>query len=372
MKYSLNLKKIKKVDVIIIDDAYSNIKFEKSISSATIKKNEFFLIPLIKGVIDCIFRLNFSRKNLSRMYFKNLVNFFSPKIVLGHEMNGRIFLLKEDFPNLITIVYQMNNYYEYYKDIVPKIINERISRKNFECNYLILKNKISKKYLNFIKSKKIILGSVKNNEIITKSSTEKKYDIMFISTFRSITPNYKGLNHVGAMNCNDASNLFICDILGELAKSDNLKIAIALSSLRKEKIRKINITDELNFFKSSINKFYYEKNLNSYQLAEKSKIIINVGSSLGVDLLSRGLKVLFFQPIDFMPADIIEPVNKQKKIGEYWYRGSDKEIIRKKIKNFLKIKSNLWKRIKKNKLQTYDPNNIALKKIIQNILIKHE
>ena len=61
---------------------------------------------------------------------------------------------------------------------------------------------------------------------------------MFISTFRSITPNYKGLNHVGAMNCNDASNLFICDILGELAKSYNLKIAVALSSLRKEKIRK--------------------------------------------------------------------------------------------------------------------------------------
>lgn len=369
MKYSLSLKK---VDVLIIDDSYSKIKFEKSISSLTIKKNEFFLIPLIKGIIDCALKLNFSRRNLSRMYFKNLVNCLSPKIVLGHEMNSRIFLLKQDFPDLITIVYQLNNYYDYYKDIVPEIINERINKKNFSCDYLILKNKTSKKYLNFIKSKKIILGSVKNNEIITDDNSKKKYDIMFISTFRRSVPQHKGLNYIAAMESNDASNSFICDILGEYAKKNKSKIAIALSSLRKEKKGKINIKDELNFFKSNIKKFYYDKNLNSYQLAEKSKIIINVGSSLGVDLFSRGHKVLFFQPIDFMPADIIEPINKQKKIGEYWYRGCNKKIIHKKIKNLLKMKSNSWKKIKKDKLQIYDPNNIALKKIIQNILNKNE
>tara|TARA_B100001057_G_scaffold491098_1_gene580649 strand:- start:818 stop:1909 length:1092 start_codon:yes stop_codon:yes gene_type:complete len=363
---------MEKIDVLIIDDSYSKIKFEKPISSITIKKNEFFLIPLVKGIIDCVFSFNFSRKNLSRMYFKNLVNFFSPKIVLGHEMNSRIFLLKEDFPDLITIVYQLNNYYDYYKDIVPEIINERILKKNFECDYLILKNDISKKYLNFIKSKKIVLGSVKNNEIITKNNSKKKYDIMFISTFRRSVSQHKGLNYIAAMDSNDASNSFICDILGEFAKKNKLKIAVALSSLRKEKKGKINIIDELNFFKSNIKKFFYEKNLNSYQLAEKAKIIVNVGSSLGVDLFSRGHKVLFFQPIDFMPADIIEPINKQKKTGEYWYRGCDKEIINKKIKNLLKIKSDSWKKIKNDKLQIYDPNNITLKKIIHNILNRYE
>ena len=116
---------------------------------------------------------------------------------------------------------------------------------------------------------------------------------MFASTFRKKVYKFFGLVHHGFLEMSDASSTYILNMINQLILSKNLKVCIAFSSLRSDKKNKLSFKDEKEFYQSNLKKFYVEKNIDSYQLAEKSKIIINVGSSLGLDLISRGHKVLF-------------------------------------------------------------------------------
>lgn len=369
MKFSFNLNKLSKVDLLIFDDSYSKLVMPKNIKVLTIKKNEIFLSTFLQSLILNIFNFNFSIKKIIYNYYKLLIKKICPRIVISHELKSNIFKIKKDFPNIITIVYQLNNYFDYYKKITDQIINKDFKKKDFKCDYLILKNKYSHRYLNFIKSKKVILGSIKNNEIKTKSYKKKKYDIMFISTFRKKINKFFGLTHYGGLEISDASSTYILDTINKLILSKNLKVCVAFSSLRSDKKNKLSFEDEEKFYQGNLKKFYVERNINSYQLAEKSKITINVGSSLGLDLISRGHKVLFLQPISFVPADLLEMISKKKKEGSFWYKGTNNSIIQKKIMNLILLNQNKWKKtFKKNEIQAYNVNNIYLKNLISKIL----
>jgi surface carbohydrate biosynthesis protein len=369
MKFSFNLSKLSKVDVLIYDDCYSNLDIPKKIKALTIKKNEVFLFIFLQSLILNILSFNFSIKKLIYSYYKLLIKKIRPSIIVSHELKSNIFKFKKDFPNIITIVYQLNNYFDYFKNVTNEIINKDFAKSDFKCDYLILKNKHSYKYLNFIKSKKIILGSIKNNEIKTNSYKKKKYDIMFASTFRKKVYKFFGLVHHGFLEMSDASSTYILNMINQLILSKNLKVCIAFSSLRSDKKNKLSFKDEKEFYQSNLKKFYVEKNIDSYQLAEKSKIIINVGSSLGLDLISRGHKVLFLQPISFAPADLLEMISKKKKEGSFWYKGTNNSIIQKKIMRLILLSQNKWKKtFKKNAIQAYDQNNIYLKNLISKIL----
>ena len=59
-----------------------------------------------------------------------------------------------------------------------------LNYKNLVCDYFFVYDKDSQKILNFIKTKFIVSGSVRNNEILRKKRKHKKYDVMFISEYR--------------------------------------------------------------------------------------------------------------------------------------------------------------------------------------------
>ncbi len=248
-----------------------------------------------------------------------------------------------------------------------------------KSDFFLIFDKWHKKIFEGVKTKFIINGSVKNNEIKIKNkkSKKKKYDIMYISQFRyldkiCLTEKKSGYesfvyeNHAHAMKYTDTLEIFILKILNEYCKKNNKSLCVALASNRKEKRNKMSQEDELKFYNQYLDNFKTESN-NSYEIAEKSNLTICLSSNLGPELLSRGKKVLFLNANTL----ISDWHFLKKEEGPFWYKGKNKDKIFKKIKFLLSCGSDKWSKIiQKNKSikMPFDPNNLKLKKLINNLI----
>ena len=99
--------------------------------------------------------------DINDLYFCEIIKVISPKVAIGNEINFNIFKFKKFFPKKIAIGYQCVQWGE----ISKARFKEWFSMRPLICDYFFVFDKESKKKLNFIKSKFIISGSVRNNEI---------------------------------------------------------------------------------------------------------------------------------------------------------------------------------------------------------------
>ena len=160
-----------------------------------------------------------------------------------------------------------------------------------------------------IDTKFIISGSVKSNEKITIPE-KKKYDLMFISEFRKLDPktinrikqgyhSYTFANRSIEMNFKDVCTIYVLDIINNFQNRKNIQLSVARSSIRKDKNNRLSKTDEMKFFNEYLNNFHVEE-MNSFQLAEKSDVIICISSNLAQNSGKRKksfiLKFKFINP----------------------------------------------------------------------------
>ena len=123
---------------------------------------------------------------------------------------------------------------------------------------------------------------------------------MYVSSFRHQVKSYHDTNqHYLTMTVSDAMSSYLLTILNNLKIKKKLKICLALASNRKEKTNRISSFHEIDFIKRDLKNFIVEKK-NSYDLASKSNLIVTTHSTLGVELLARGHKVLFINPDFFL------------------------------------------------------------------------
>ena len=162
---------------------------------------------------------------------------------------------------------------------------------------------------------------------------------MYISEFRQELISDKKLKpeiYKNTVN-NNRDNLKFLRIISKYLRKKQLKLSVALVSNRKDKKYSKDLRNtELKFFKLIDENVEFPK-VNSYELAEKSKIIFSNISNLGLELQSLKHKVLFYQ------------------------------IGRKKIndKNIEKLIQNSSKtNLKKKHMIKYDMNNSLLKDIV--------
>ncbi len=358
-------KPYKKVDLVLLDENCSNLNFS-FLKCKIIKNNEINIYHLIISLLKFI--LNFyKKKNLSDYYFIEIINHLNPEIGLGCEVDYRILKFIEYFPKKISIMYQFTFYNFKYKEITKKNLLKYAKSKKVKCDYFFIWNKKFKNYFDYFDTKFIVNGSTRNNEIITKPS-KKKYDILFISEFRKPVKSYYGTNnHYLSMKLIDASSSYIYKILEKLRLSKKIKICVGLTSNRGDKVGKIKKIDENKFIQRDLKKFYTE-NTHSYNIAEKSKIIISLHSTLGPELLARGHKVLFLNPDHFFfDVDFIK-IYKHPFLN-ISYKESD---ITKNIEQLIKLRESKWKKILdiKNFPIPFDKNNLLIKKTLKNILKK--
>ena len=372
LKKNLSFKNFKNsnFDVILFDRNYARLDL-KGLNTLVYKENNIYLLYLLKSLIAYLKPKN--KLSLKENYFKSLYSDFNAKVAVGHDIELRIFDFKKLSSKTKVIVYQ----HGFYWPIHQARSAQRF--KNLKSDFFLIFDKWHKKIFEGVKTKFIINGLVKNNEIKIKNkkSKKKKYDIMYISQFRyldkiCLTEKKSGYesfvyeNHAHAMKYTDTLEIFILKILNEYCKKNNKSLCVALASNRKEKRNKISQEDELKFYNQYLDNFKTESN-NSYEIAEKSNLTICLSSNLGPELLSRGKKVLFLNANTL----ISDWHFLKKEEGPFWYKGKNKDKIFKKIKFLLSCGSDKWSKIiQKNKSikMPFDPNNLKLKKLINNFI----
>ena len=369
LNYKFSFKKNRKVEILLLDDDYSSLNFEnKKVETINFKEINFYYIFL---TLICLFFKNIKKLNFKKLYWKLLMDDYDPVVAIGNDVNMRVFSFKEMYPEKKTIAYQLGHYW----DIHVERSRELFSGK--KCDYFFIFSEWEKKIFNVMKTEFVANGSVKNNEKISRAE-EKKYDLMFISEFRKLDEktinkvkkgyhSYTFVNRSHEMSFKDVCSIYVLNILNKYCNSENKKICVARTSLRKEKINKISKIDEMDFFNEYLDNFSVEDN-DSYTLSEKSEVIICIASNLGPELLSKGKKVLFLN-VNSLTNDW--PFLSTDE-GPFWYKGKDQQKILEKIEYMLSLTTDEWKQVleKSGIKMNYDPGNSKLKKLVNEICSK--
>ena len=112
-------------------------------------------------------------------------------------------------------MYQMANQSSLYKKTVTKLLRGDRPNLPLKSDYFLVNREWDKFFFDFVDTKFIEVGSVKNNEMKTKSAS-KKYDIMFVSQFRQAVPSYWDTNNnLGSMRTLDSATSYLMRILNE-------------------------------------------------------------------------------------------------------------------------------------------------------------
>ena len=349
-----------KVDLVLLDDNCSNLNFN-FLKFKTIRSDEINLFHLVVAFFKFI--LSFNNFKFKDVYFIEIINKLDPKIGLGCDVNFRIYKFLKYFPKKKSIIYQFGFYNFKYIELFKKNILKFTNTKKIKCDYFFIWDKKFKDYFYYFDTKFIVNGSTRSNEI-KKTKIKKKYDIMYVSSFRHQVKSYHDTNqHYLTMTVSDAMSSYLLTILNNLKIKKKLKICLALASNRKEKTNRISSFHEIDFIKRDLKNFIVEKK-NSYDLASKSNLIVTTHSTLGVELLARGHKVLFINPDFFFYNE-----NIIKNFKNFFHvTTSNKKAISKSIMNLLKFSDKKWKiNFSKTSFKIpYDEKN----KILKNLLIK--
>ncbi len=346
-KKKLIFKDIKPHKILFLDNGYFQPK-KKIRDSFTLHNDYVYIIPLIKAFLEIFFTRNDTKLRI--IYFQKLIKSFKPKIIISNDFDRRIAEVKKINKKIKTLIYQHNSMFV--KNSQINIIKNLKAR---TYDYFFVYDEYSKKlFSKYIQAKYKVAGSLRYNEF--KADVKPyKYDIMFISEYRSKKSEIP-------IFCQKK----ILEILNEYKRNNNVKICIALNSIRKEK--KINLNEEKKFIKTHAPDIELENNDTGYSLAAKSKLIVFISSNLGAEILSSKKRVLgLFMKGNFRKKWKSDYISKKTNLFLN-YTMNKKEIF-KKIDYLLKIKEKKWLKIlKSSKLNSkYDYKNKIFFKIIKKL-----
>lgn len=344
-------KVIKKKDVLLLDNNYAKLKFN-NISYEVVDLNNINLF-CIKNIFKNLIRYSF-KIPFKDIYLKSLIETYSPKIVIDHNIRGYAFRVKKLCSKIFTIIYQHSFFYENEKEFYIKKFN------GLSCDLFITYNQIDQDFLSkLISSKYLNLGSVKNNELILNDYKNKQIPLLIISEYR---------RNINDLHLKKQIELF--SYIKNFAKKNKLKPFIALAANRDDK--KKMLSSELDFFKKHLGEFEWSYE-NNFISASKSNLIICLTSNMGIELLSRGFKTIFFNLIGDEDTLQINPyLNKNS--PDYFFKKLSPEEIDKRIDYYFKLSIDDWQKSSffKNNSIFYDKENETLKREIRKIIKPNE
>ena len=345
-------KKNKHKDVIFLDDNYANIKLD-GISFFKINFSEINIYYIIMALFQKFF-FNEKKINFKDLYYKNLFNSFTPKLAVGHDINGKAFYCNKICPKIFTLTYQLGILWKH--DVEE--FKERY--KNCRCDYYYVYDSMFKDiFSKFIKSEFVISGSIKNNEI--KLLNEKNnHDITYISEFRGTSESERK-----SLECQS----YVLKLLDQYCERKKINFHVALNSKRLDKKFKIDFNEEIKFIKK-FSKNCVIKNLSSYELAAQSKITVCMNSNLGYELFSRKKRVLFLNLNKTLTGDNRQCLYDSEINSDFMITTNDKSFILKKLEKIMMMSDVEWMRIFNNSSLKipFDEGNTLLKNNIKNIL----
>ena len=331
---------------------------EKKISLFHIWGEKIHLIPMFISFLKFKFSL--------LGYSQEFLNIVKPKIIISFSDNYRDFyLLKKENKQKKILIQNATRSNE------DGTFATNISYKKYKVDYVFSQNnEIKKKYEKLLGSKVFSTGSFLSNNFPIKN-LKKKYDILFISTFREgeqkITNSKFTLYDYLEAEKNLLENIFL------FAKKFKKKLSILCTN------KSYQEKSEKDFFIRVLGKnknwqFIRRKSDDysaAYKIVDQSNIITGIDSTLLYESFGRGNKTIFFD---------VRPTNKSlynlrhfawpskfKKSGPFWISSNNY----KKTENILKrniLRNKLdWQKIYRKYsryLMDFEQGNKTLKKIL--------
>lgn len=341
-----------------------------------IKKN-YQILPTLQQEINfyILFKIFLKFKFTELNYYKEYISIIQPRIIITFIHNDLIFYkIKFCFKNILFIAIQ--------NGISDDPIISKIYKNKLYCDLVCLIGRQEKKFYKFIKTRTIDVGSVLNNETYKKSGNfaNKKKLIGFISQYRTYKSSFfdlldlkdmkkekKFLNQMFSKN-----EPILLSLLADYCIKNNYKLAIIANYYKNSN----ESHQEYNFYKFIFKKFINlkwsllaKKNIfSNYHFLHKPSLLISFESTLGLEALARGIRVLRFQREMFNRCQSVWVY--YKKNGKFFSRNFNKKEVFKKIDNILSMTNypqlKYYNNIKLSSLIKLDPGNTTLKKIISN------
>jgi surface carbohydrate biosynthesis protein len=318
-------------------------------------KNHNFLI-----ILELICRFKFSHLN----YFNKYIEYVKPSIILTFSDNYPIFYRLKAPKYSKKIFAQAAYRTSTFTDIffhTEKL--KKIKKYNKVDEMLVFNKKVGEMYKKFINGNSIVIGSIKSNAFKIDLK-KKKFDILFISSWRNLNLNWK---------LSDTVNW-------EKIVSTEKKILVNLKNYAKINKRhitvygKYNSNKEKEYFNNILkgSNWSYLKNdrMKSYKYCDESKLIISTVSTLGYEALSRGSKVVVFNFMNYDRSTISKnfcwPYQVPKN-GPFWTSNVSQMSCDKIIDYVSKVSLKKWKNVVNREIGNtiyYDKYNSTLRNLI--------
>jgi surface carbohydrate biosynthesis protein len=346
---------------ILKDKKYNFIKF-KDINFLHVWGESYNFYILMK----CLFNLRFDHLYYCNQYISSC----NPKIILSFLDNYKIFYLlkKNKFQKKILIQgsFRTGEYDNFKKD--KKFHDNKV-------DYVFAHNKeIGKKYFNLLGSKFYSVGSFLSNNVSQKKC-KKIYDLVYISTFRNYKSNKTINGNVTIKDYVQTEKEFVKKIQ-KFAYNNKKKLHILCTNKPFQQKEEIEFFDTVfenkkwNMIKRGSNTFK-----STYEILNKSNIVLGIDSTVLYESFARGKKTIFFD---------IRPTNKYlkkmrhfawpkklKNNGPFWTNKSDYYSIDKLIKKVDEYDKKEWLKINKkfrNGLMSFDEKNKTFCLIMKKLL----
>jgi len=352
----------------VTEDIFYNKLNNKNYGILAIRREEINVWVLFKIILK--FRLSLES------YVHQYINYVQPNLIVTSIDNSILFYkLKKFFPNIKFVSIQ--NGYRFKTEKFINVIKDRKYKNQLEADYIFLFNSsIAKIYSKYIKSKKIIIGSFRNNNIPITNKNKIKKSILFISTFKQEThlktsSSYRAVNEVYAKCKKYSIEIKLLPLIINFCKKNNIKFFLAGQACSNDEINKEKLyyNKILNFKKYS---YIKKKNVYSnYKLLDQFNLITFTQSTLGYEAAARGNKIASFSARRNNNNKLIYnfgwPSIRQNKSFYYTDTISKNEVDR-ILGNTFFIKDLEWKKRFKSeikKIMDFDKNNKTFFNIIK-------
>ena len=367
----------KKAEILIFDT--TNIK-----ALMQYLKNYNFVVMALRGEIinvSCLLysflEFSFWKGDPLDAYISAYIKKVRPRVIITLIDNYKKFYsISKRFSNLKTIFIQ-NGLRGRSGDIFDSLIRSD----NYHVDYMLVANKaIGKHYLKYLTGKAIPIGSLNNNAVY-KSTSVKSDDVLFISQLHKKPKNNDSLyiEQDGTLISWEvffAIEIKVIKLLVDWCIKNNKKLKIC--GREKEKN-----DHEQNFYNNYLNQtkcdweYIPRKNYySSYNLIDKSQIIVSIDSTLGYESLARGKRTAFFSCRGDDLGDTSYRFGWPLKLsdsGLIWTNRQDElEFQLPKIMNYLNtVNENDWKetcQTYKSMIMEFDQGNTRFVKLLNQLL----
>ena len=342
LKTKVKFSKPKNAKIMLFDYGNKDI-FKKTLNDISVEVLYIRMELINFFIIQKAIKL-YGIRNFSKNYIKTYIHYVKPKVIITfNELHPTFYLLKDLIKDKkITYIAIQDGF-----RTLPNFKNFNLKQKSqYKADMIfIFSKKYKELYSKIFNFEKKYLGSFRNNYY--KKTKTKNSPIILISQYRK---EYKK-NEKNKYFLRERKLLFF---LYKIKKKYKINFLVASKPYvtKTEYSKTFNLDQNIKII-SSIN--FKEK----YKAIDKSKLTLFMDSTLGMESLSRGNKVVSF------------PFKPYKNIKSFfWNCELTYQNFEKKILHLYNMSEKEWlKKIKNNEMfLNYNPGNIILKKTINRII----